>query len=956
MKCLNCGAPVKERHNFCSVCGLPLGGACPRCGQRNGASASFCAGCGELLQPSPLIEATAERRQLSVMFCDLVGSTELSSRLDPEDLREIMTIYQGVVASSARRFCGFIAKYLGDGVLIYFGWPEASENDAERAVHAGLEIIDKVALMGSSDLRLSVRIGIATGLVVVGEEIGQGPAYERGVIGHTPNVAARLQSVAAPATVIVDQATRVRLGDLFDFVPISGLNLRGFAEPLPAWHVSDKRPFRSRFEALRTGALTPLVGRDEDLQLLLRRWEHAKQGGGRVVLVCGEPGIGKSRLISDLSRAIERDRHFRLRYFCSPHLQDSALYPIIAHLEDAAQFRPGDNAAERLRKLRAMLDLAQPSDQDVALIADLLSIQDESLPALTFSPRRKRELTSAALNRQLAHLSRVRPLLMLFEDAHWWDPTTRDLIDFTIDAVPDLRILLVITYRPELQPNWIGKPNVSLISLGRLDHDQAAEVASHVAALSPSILKRIAARSDGIPLFIEELAKSILESDAGTSPAAQGAVPPTLQASLMSRLDRLPAAKQIAQIGAAIGREFPYDLIAAVAAIPDPALRERLNELVGAGLVFCRGHPPDSTYAFKHALVQDAAYETMLRRRRIGVHTRILNALLHSDPDLPETHPALLGHHAAQAGLTAQGARYFLRAGQLSAERSAMVEARANLTHGLDLAAGLPEGPERQLLEAELQVALSNVQMAVLGFGATAQEPVLAKALALCRGLGSAEPKRPILLSRTLYGEWSHKLHTGPLEFANAVAREFAELGDGSDDFEIKLMGLTTLATSLFLEGRPAEARAIFASVATERAIEECRTANAGFGVDATTLFHAQFSRALSCIGLVKEAKQQSETAVNRARRLQHLPSIALSLSATCTTAWVLRELPTLEARAGTLVQIAEEQGFSFWQARGQCYAGWIAAQRDRLDEAVALLETGISALRSSCVTLYVPE
>lgn len=890
------------------------------------------------------------------MFCDLVGSTELASRLDPEDLRDVMADYQGRVAASAARFGGFIAKYMGDGVLIYFGWPEAGENDAERAVHAGLRIIGAVTQGGGPQPNLSVRVTIATGLVVVGEEIGQRTAQERAVIGQTPNLSARLQSIAEPGTVVIDRATRARLGDLFDCAPLGQFRLKGFAEPMLAWRVSKKSSVRSRFEALNSGAWTPLVGRNDELALLSRRWNQAKQGSGRVVLLCGEPGIGKSRLIAELSGKIRGEDHFLLRYSCSPHFQDSPLHPVIDYFEDAAGFEPDDTAAGRLQKLRRALAVGKASEQDIALIADLLSVQSDALPVLTFSPQRKRELTSAALNRQLAHLARVRPLLMLFEDAHWCDPTSRELLDLTVDAIPDMRILLVITYRPELQPVWIGKPNVSLMTLSRLDHDQAAAMASHVAALPPSLLATIAARSDGVPLFVEELTRNVVDGEAGASPSvAQSVVPATLHASLISRLDRLPAAREVAQVGAAIGREFSYALLAAVANISAPSLREALGELVAAGLVFCRGDPPEATYAFKHALVQDAAYQTMLRGRRADIHGRILRALLHSDRNIQDVQPALLGHHAAQAGLVPQAVRYFLRAGQISAKRSAMVESRANLMRGLDLAAELPNDSERRLLQAELQVALSNVQMAVLGFGAAAQGEVLAKALELCRGLEPTRHERAVLLSRTLYGEWSHKLHTGSLKLANAVAREFAELGSECRDHHIRLMSITTLATTLFLEGRLAESEAVFASASSDHLDREDRTGSAGFGVDPLTLFHTQLSRVLACLGLVEAAEAQAATGLDRARSTQHLPTLAIALSATCTTAWVLRDIRTLDERSSALVQLADEQGFSFWAARGRCYAGWVAGQRGRLDEALGALTAGISSLRSSDVTLYVP-
>jgi predicted ATPase len=724
--------------------------------------------------------------------------------------------------------------------------------------------------------------------------------------------------------------------------------LKGFSRPVPIWLVPSKGAVRSRFEALHPGALTPFMGRDEELTFLSRRWEQAKRGSGQVILLCGEPGIGKSRLVAELSLAIRNDTHFRLRYFCSPLAQNSPLHPIIGHFEEAASFGPDDTPAERLPKLQRLLRKTDASDHEVALIADLLSIQSDALPTLTLSPQRKRELTAAALNQRLAHLAGERPLLMLFEDAHWCDPSSLELIHTTIDAVRRMPILLVITYRPEFRPPWVGEANVALVTLSRLDREQASAMAAIVAPLSADLREKVAIQSDGIPLFVEELSKSMVDCDT--------AVPATLQASLISRLDRLPMAKQAAQIGSAIGREFHYSLLAPVADIPAPTLLESLDEIVAAGLVVRRGDPPDAVYTFKHALMQDAAYETMLRSRRADIHARILHILSDAELETEETQLPILAHHAERAGLVPRAVRYLLHAAQQSAERSAMAEARANLLRGQSLIADIVDLPERQLLEAELQVALSNVQIAMLGFGADAQGTVLAHALELCRGLDPHRPERATLLSRTLYGEWSYRLHTGSTDGAHAVAQEFSDLGRDADDSDIRLMAATTFATSLFLEGNLRDSHVAFARASSDHARQDDRASSHGFAVDAATLFDGQFSRLLACLGLAADARTRADAALRRARELQHLPSIAISLSSTCTTAWVLRDVAALEHRASSLVRLAREQGYAFWEARGRCYAGWTAAQTGRLDQAVELLTAGISALRSSSVTLYLPS
>jgi class 3 adenylate cyclase len=579
----------------------------------------------------------AERRQLTVVFCDLVGSTPLSTRLDPEDLREIVGAYHRCVADTVARFGGFVAKYMGDGVLIYFGYPEAHEDDAERAARAGLSVIDAVGKLATEE-KLNVRIGIASGLVVVGDLIGEGAAQERGVVGETPNLAARLQALARPGTLVVADSTRRQIGALFEIEDLGSQPLAGFAEPQRTWRVVGESGVVSRFEALRSGT-TPLIGRDEELDLLLRRWQQAKLGEGRVVLVAGEPGIGKSRLTAALSAHIETEPHIRLRYFCSPHDQESALYPFIGQLERAAGFARDDTATTKLHKLEGLLgDAAEPGD--LSLIAEMLSLAGgERFLPLDLSPQRKKERTLAALLRQLQALALRQPILMILEDLHWIDPTSREVLDLTFEQITGLPVLLVATYRPEFQPPWIGGSQVSVIALNRLGRSEGASLVQRLAgnlggALPPGVVDEIVERTDGVPLFVEELTKAVVEAGADRGYAsisavpASLAVPATLHASLLGRLDRLgPAAKIVAQVGAAIGRDFSYELLVAAAPLAERELHEALRRLVEAGLVFQRGAPPAAEYLFKHALVQDTAYSTLLRGPRQALHRRIAEAL-----------------------------------------------------------------------------------------------------------------------------------------------------------------------------------------------------------------------------------------------------------------------------------------------------------------------------------------
>jgi class 3 adenylate cyclase len=571
----------------------------------------------------------AERRQLTVMFCDLVGSTELSTRLDPEDLREVIGAYHGAVGEIVSWFGGFVSRYMGDGVLIYFGYPQAHEDDAERAVRAGLSALDAVGRLDIKSVKLQTRVGIATGLVVVGDLIGAGSAQEQSVVGETPNLAARLQTLAEPDTVVIAAGTRRLVGDLFEYRDLGAVQIKGITAPVPAWQVLRPSLVASRFEALRGSAMTRLVGRDEEIDLLLRRWAHAKAGHGQIVLISGEPGLGKSRLTTALEERLQAEPHLRLRYFCSPYHQDSALFPFVDQLSRAAGFARDDSPATKIEKLEALLALAAPPDEDVAFVADLLSLPaSERHPLPNLSPQRKKERTLEALIRQLEGRALQHPVVMVFEDAHWIDPTSRELLDLIVERARSLPVLLLVTFRPEFQPPWTGQPQLSVVALNRLDRRNGTALVGQVAGgkmLPDEVVAQIVDRTDGVPLFVEELTKSVLESgllreeadryvlDRALPPFA---IPPSLHDSLMARLDRLASVRLVAQIGAAIGREFPYALLRAVSRLPEDELQASLARLVASELVSGRGTPPEAVYAFKHALVQDAAHASLLRSSR----------------------------------------------------------------------------------------------------------------------------------------------------------------------------------------------------------------------------------------------------------------------------------------------------------------------------------------------------
>jgi class 3 adenylate cyclase/predicted ATPase len=886
--------------------------------------------------PATSVRTDAERRQLTVMFCDLVGSTPLSARLDPEDLRGIIGAYHRCVSQIVEGFGGFVARYMGDGVLVYFGYPQAHEDDAERATRCGLALVDRVPQLDQAE-ELHARVGIATGLVVVGGEVA-----EHDVAGDTPNLAARLQTVAEPDSVVIAASTRRLTGDLFEHRDLGEIELKGIAAPVSAWQVLRPSAVASRFEALRGSALTRLIGRDEEIDLLLRRWARAKAGDGQVVLVSGESGIGKSRIVAALTERLRDEPHLHLRFFCSPYHQDSALFPFIDQLGHEAGFARDDSPAARQDKLEALLARAAPVDEDLALFADLMSLPaSERQPLANLSLQRKKEKTLEALMRRLECLARRQLVFMVFEDAHWIDPTSRELLDLIVELVRSLPILLVVTLRPEFQPPWTGQPQVTMLALNRLDRRDRTAMIEQIAGSTPlpdEVIDQIADRTDGVPLFVEELTKSVLESGVSSS-----GIPATLHDSLMARLDRMASGRGVAQTGAAIGREFSYELLRAVSGIPEHELNAALARLVASELLFQRGTLPDATYTFKHALVQDAAHESLLRSSRQQLHAQIAEALETHAPELMDSQPELFAQHYTEAGLVEKSVAFWGNAGRRSAARSAMTEASAQFQKALDQLKLLPDTTERQGRELEIRSALGAVLSAAKGFAARETGCAYARARKLWEELDS-----PSEFLHIPYGQSRYHGHRNEFDLALQLDKDLLRLSSQRKDSTGLILGHLSTGRNLMLTGQFARSLRHLQNVLAlyDPILHSCLIQQTGDAPNVNT--RALSGIVLCCLGYPNQALAQSSSAVVESRKLGHPRSLALSLSNGAMVASLVGANTMLGGWVDELVAVATEQGFPYWSAQGTIYRGWVKVMNSQVAEGEALMRSGSIAYRAT--------
>jgi class 3 adenylate cyclase len=915
---------------------------------------------GTTLAPSTEASSTveAERRPLSVMFCDLIGSTALSSRLDPEDLREIIRTYQACVAATIQQFDGFIARYVGDGVLIYFGWPEARETDAERAVRAGLAVAAAVSATPVGGEPLQVRIGIATGLVVIGEPIGSGDSRQQTAVGETPNLAARLQGLAGPGQVVIDSATRRQIGGLFECQDLGTVELKGLPAAVAAWQVVSENRTLGQFEALRSGT-TPLVGRDEEVELLLRRWGQAKAGSGRVVLISAEPGVGKSRLAEALAKRIAGEPHVRLRYFCSPHHQDSALYPVIAQMERAAGFTHDNGLDAKLAKLQALLNAARTPVEDVALIAELHSLPSADLaPPLDLTPQRKKDKTFQALLRQVEGLARQQPLLMVFDDLHWIDPSSRELLDRLVERAASWPILLVAMFRPEFQQPWTGQPHVTMLTLARLDRrGTAAMVANLVgdAALPAEIVREIVERTDGVPLFVEELTKAVLESDMPAQAARSAmpnpglSVPATLHASLLARLDRLGSvAKEVAQTGAAIGREFGRELLTTTIDLPEPQVHAALDRLANAGLLFTRGTPPQSTYVFKHALVRDTAYSTLLRERRQTLHAALAKALAARHEADEEASPELVGHHCQQAGMAAEAIRYYLTASRQFTARAALPEAAALLQRARHLIPQLPHTVARDRLALEVECELGSILIAVKGYAAPELGETFQRAHGLWLSIG-----RPAEFRSVPWGGFVFHTNRSEFEPAAVLADALLQFGHEHNDVGAVILGGVARGTTHMVRGEP-----LLAMPRLKDALQLCTpTVSEGLvrqaGLYPDLLASTFLATVQTWQGLPEQGSARCADAISRARKKAHAPTLASCLAVAGRLAIMLRFQELLEECTQGLIELARDYGYPFWSAQATIYDAVLRMWHGDNVGALELMCSGLADFRRSGASVW---
>jgi predicted ATPase/class 3 adenylate cyclase len=933
---------------------------------------------------------SAERRQLTVMFCDLVGSTALSTQLDPEELREVIRAYRETCATIIRRFDGYLAKYLGDGLLVYFGYPLAHEDDAQRAVRAGLEIVAAFQPSSSAghevpsplagegqgeganvtasavptpypnlppqgkEQSLQVRIGIHTGLVVAGE-MGVGDQPEPlAIVGETPNLAARLQQEAQPDTVVISAATYHLIQGYFECADLGLRAVRGVSAPLQIYRVLDESEAHGRLEIAARRGLTPLVGREQEVRLLLACWKQVKEGQGQVVLLSGEAGIGKSRLVRVLRERIAGETQAWLECRCSPYHQNSALYSVVDLLQRVLGFTRDDSPGEKLRKLEVGAAHASPLQADlIPLLAALLSLpHPDGYPPLNLTPQRQKQKTLEALLTWLLAETERQPLPFIVEDLHWADPSTLEFLGLLIEQVPTARLLTILASRPEFTPPWASRSYLTHLTLQRLPHKQVQEMVEKLAsdqALPVEVLQQVVAKTDGVPLFVEELTKTVLESqlDVGAqrpAPLPLG-IPATLQDALMARLDRLENAKEIAQLGATLGREFSYEVLHMVSPLAEAALQQRLRQLVEAELLYQRGLPPQVIYFFKHALIQDAAYQSLLKSTRQQYHRQIAEVLEERFPETVKTQPELLAHHYTEAGLMPEAITYWRRAGRRASDRSAYAEAISHLAKGLELLKALPDTSERTQQELRLQIGLGWALMTTKGYAAPEAEKAFSRALELCRQAGETPLLFPVMVGLTGF-----YMVRGELQTARELAEKSLRLAQSVQDRRFLQVDHYLLGETLLHFGELASAQAHLEQSLALYAPQQSRFFTAPSANDPGVSCLSIASLTLWVRGYPDQAFNRSQEALALAQELAHPFILAYALSCTALLHLFRREAQAAQEQAEALLALSNEHGFALRVAQGTTVRGWALAEQGQVEEGIAQIRQGRASERATGV------
>jgi predicted ATPase/class 3 adenylate cyclase len=907
--------------------------------------------------------APSERRHLTVLFCDIAQSTALAKSLDPEDLSQLMRTYYDRCGEAIQYFDGVIASYVGDGIMALFGYPRAHEDDAERAVHAALKILEvckTVYPKGHPPIR--VRIGIASGLVVVGEDKLHALTREKAIVGETPNLAAHLQGVAAPNSVLISEATRKLVGDIFELEKMELHNLKG--RPEIAWHIIRLKARTSRFEA-HGRILRNFVGRDQEVAWLAGRWQQANQGENHVVLLAGEAGIGKSRIVENFRQMISGSTQLTLRYQCSPYHTDSSLYPIITELEHTANVASNDASSVRLEKIEGLLkEEGLNLHETLPVLAALLSIAPgDQYPPPDADPQRRKERTLSALVDRITNLAAKNSVLMIVEDAHWADPTTLEFLSRLILRFDQLRILLIMTYRPEFSAPWKGHAHVSELFLNRLGRRHCRAMVKAIAnrkSLPAAVTEQIIAKTDGVPLFVEELTKTLLESgllreesDAWvlTGPLQEFAIPATLHDSLLARLERLPSVKEVAQLGAAIGREFSYNLLAAVSPMSESDLKWALDRLASAELIFVHGTPPAASYIFKHALVQDTAYETMLKSKRQQLHGRIAKALEDGFPEVADTQPEILAHHYTEAALAEIAVTWWRRAGDLAIRRSADTEAVRHFSRAIELLQREPESRERDESELAMRIKLSGPLIATRGYVTPELAENYANAWQLCSRLKDEKSIFPVM-----YGQWVIPYVRGDMSAALVNSERFLHQAERQNDTGLLMMGHRIYGSSLVWRGDALQgSEHLRQALSLYNATEHDKLAYV-FSQHPRTAALAHLCLGLQHLGFIDQAMDAGWQAISDAKRIGHFNSIAYSLCFVSLLIMLRRDVSTLRTTAGELMQLAKQYRASYWALWAKPMLGWIAAQEGNIETGIRQMHESAEALQKQNANLWVPQ